>query len=259
MELVWSTSNIWNLSLEEALLLGKDFSKYVILDVGKLKDFLKEKGIDDLKNLLNEYDLKPLLIIHDEKVGGKFDEERIKEILVLSHHLNIPYFFINSDVKPENLSFIVALEVFKRNLERLKEIVDLPLVIKNNFHGIVNTFGKAYKLAKSLDNVFLYFDIFHYYLSGEELEAFRDKDLSLIKFVVLKDAENVPRYYLREYQQLFPGDGVIPIIQIFNYLREGGFDGYVVPELRRPEYEKMSAKDFVNTLFEKSKNILSNI
>uniref|UniRef100_A0A7C3RWH7 Sugar phosphate isomerase/epimerase n=1 Tax=Dictyoglomus thermophilum TaxID=14 RepID=A0A7C3RWH7_DICTH len=259
MELVWSTSNIWNLSLEEVLLLGKDFSKYVILDMGKIRGFLKEKSIDNLKNLFHEYDLKTLMIIHDEKVGEKFDEEKIKEILVLSHRLNIPYFFINSDIKPENLSFIVAMEVFKRNLERLKEIVDIPLVIKNNFYGIVNTFGKAYKLARSLDNVFLYFDIFHYYLSGEELDVFMDKDLSLIKFVVLKDAENVPRYYLREHQQLFPGDGVIPITQIFSYLREGGFDGYVVPEIRRPEYDKMQPKDFVNILFEKSKNILSNI
>jgi len=130
----------------------------------------------------------------------------------------------------------------------------------NNF-SVVNTLGKAYKVLSMVKDkkLNLGFDTFHFYISGEDLDVFRDKDLCRIKFVFLKDAENVPKYYLRENQQLFPGEGVIPLEQILIYLREGGFDGYIVPEVIRPEYAKMDPKEYVFRLMDTTKRVLASL
>lgn len=259
MKIAWSTSNFPNISLEEEIELAVEYTKFILLDYSKTINFLKNSSLDSLKSLLKEKELEPLLILHDYKLSLNNSKvnENIKDIYELTKKLEIPFLLVNPDTKPENLSFNVTLETFIKVLNEFMVEIKIPIVVRMNANSIVNTLGKAYKLAKLSNQICFAFDTFHFYLSGEDLDVFRDKDLSKIKFVFIKDAENIPRYYLRENQQLFPGEGVIPLIQILTYLRDGGFKDYIVPEVKRPEYEKLEYRTYTSNLLESTKRVLS--
>ena len=259
MEIVWSMDNPILLSFEEEIALAKDYSEYISLGLDKILKFLERESVHSVDNVLKSNNLKPLIILHDSKIGEEYNEEDFQKIYDISKELNIPYFLVNPAEKPENLSSIVAIDVFNRNLKKLLNFVEIPIVLRIKSKSIVNTFGRGWKIAQGNEKIFLLLDTFDFYSSEEDLDVLKDKDLSKIKFVHLKDAENVPRYYLRETQQLFPGEGVIPLIQILTYLRDGGFDGYIVPEVRRPEYGKMDPKEYANRLFKSTKYLLSNL
>lgn len=261
MEIVWTTSNFPNISLEEEIEIAINYTKFMILDYRKILWFLKNNNLESLINFFKSKEITPLMISHEYKLGlTNFQtKENITEIYKLTKDLGIPFLLVNPDIKPENLSFNVALEAFIKFLNEILAELKIPLIVRINANSIVNTLGKAYKLVKSNDQIYLGFDTFHFYLSGEDFDTFRDKDLSKIKFVFIKDAENVPRYYLKENQQLFPGEGVVPLIQILSHLRDGGFDGYIVPEVKRPEYEKLDFKTYSSKLIESTKSVLSSL
>lgn len=261
MEIVWSGSNLISLSLIEEIDLIKEYTNLIIFDYKKLLNFLNENGKNKLRNILAENGIKPLLISHDFKFDLGNKNEEILNIYNLSKELDVPFILVNPCEKPSNLSFNVALEVFSKDLSKFLSQIDLSIILRINNFSVVNTLGKAYKVLNMVKDkkLNLGFDTFHFYVSGEDFDAFKDKDLSRIKFVFFKDAENVPKYYLRENQQLFPGEGVIPLEQILIYLREGGFDGYIVPEVVRPEYAKMDPKEYVSRLVNATKRVLASL
>ncbi len=260
MDMVWTESNLISLSLTEEIDLIREFTKLIIFDYHKLVNFLKENGKEKLKDILTQNDVKPLLISHNFKLPLEGENKEILEIHELSKELDLSFLLINPCEKPSNISFNVALEMFSKNLSKFLSKIDLPVILRINAFSIVNTLSKAYKvlnLIKEREKLSLGFDTFHFYLGEEDFDVFRDKNLSQIKFVFLKDAENVPKYYLKENQQVFPGEGVIPLVQILVSLRDGGFDGYIIPEVIRPEYEKMKPEEYVSKLMETTRKILS--
>lgn len=189
MEIVWTGSNLISLSLTEEIDLIKEFTKLIIFDYHKLINFLKENGKEKLKDILTQNDVKPLLISHDFKLPLEGENKQILEIYELSKELDIPFLLINPCEKPSNISFNVALEMFSKNLSKSLSKIDLPVIIRISAFSVVNTLSKAYKVLNSIrerEKLSLGFDIFHFYLGGEDFDVFRDKDLSQIKFVFFK-------------------------------------------------------------------------
>lgn len=262
MEIVWSSYTFFNLPLEKEIPLSKEFCKFIELDEEKIKIFLKEKSIEELKKILDENSVKPILINHNIKLDVEsFDESKWKEIIDISLNLNIPFLLVNPGKKPEWLSFNLASSAFSQNLKKLLSIlpIDITLTLRIDAFSLINTFGKAWKILKEIPNLTFLLDTFHFYVSNEEMDVFKDKDLSKIAFIHLKDAENIPRYYLKESNQVLPGDGVIPLTNLLFQLKENGFNNFIVPEIRRLEYEKLDPYEFSKLLFIKTKNILSLI
>ncbi|MEN2983547.1 MAG: sugar phosphate isomerase/epimerase family protein [Dictyoglomaceae bacterium] len=260
MELVWSSYTFFNLPLEEEVLISKEFCRFIELDEEKIKIFLKEKTIDELKRILEENSLKPVLINHNIRLDVEsFDEYKWRELIDLSLKLNIPFLLINPGRKPEWLSFNLASSAFSQNLKKLLSILpdNITLTLRIDAFSLINTFGKAWKILREVNSLTFLLDTFHFYISNEEMDVFKDKDLSKIMFVHLKDAENIPRYYLKESNQILPGDGVIPLTNLLLQLKENGFNNFIVPEIRRLEYEKLDPREFSEILFMKTKNILS--
>ncbi len=262
MELVGSSFTFPNLSLEEEVLLVKEFCRFIELDENKIKIFLKEKSIKELIKILEENSLKPILINHNIKLEiESFDEEKWKELLDVSLSLNIPFLLVNPGKKPKWLSFNIASSAFSQNLKRLLSILpsNITLTLRIDVFSLINTFGKAWEILKEIPNLTFLLDTFHFYISNEEMDVFREKDLSRITFIHLKDAENIPRYYLKESNQVLPGDGIIPLTNLLFQLKENGFNNFIVPEIRRLEYEKLDPKEFSKILFMKTKNVLSYV
>lgn len=262
MELVWSSFTFPNLSLEEEVLLVKEFCRFIELEENKIKIFLKEKSIKELIKNLEENSLKPVLINHNIKLEiESFDEEKWKELIDVSLSLNIPFLLVNPGKKPEWLSFNLASSAFSQNLKRLLSILppNITLTLRVDVFSLINTFGKAWKILKEIPNLTFLLDTFHFYISNEEIDVFREKDLSRIMFIHLKDAENIPRYYLKESNQVLPGDGIIPLTNLLFQLKENGFNNFIVPEIRRLEYEKLDPREFSKVLFMKTKNVLSYV
>ncbi|MGB9857554.1 MAG: sugar phosphate isomerase/epimerase family protein [Dictyoglomaceae bacterium] len=262
MELVWSSFTFSNLSLEDEVPLAKEFCKFIELDEKKIKEFLEGKSLENLKEILRENLLKPVLINHNIKLEVEtFSEEDWKDILAFTKELGIPFLLVNPGKKPEWLSFNLASSAFSQNLKKLLSILpnNITLTLRIDAFSLINTFGKAWKIIKEVPNLTFLLDTFHFYISNEEIDVFRGKDLSKIMFVHLKDAENIPRYYLKESHQILPGEGVIPLTNILFQLKENGFDNFIVPEVKRLEYEKLDPKEFSKVLFAKTKNIIEQV
>ncbi|MFN3699822.1 MAG: sugar phosphate isomerase/epimerase, partial [Dictyoglomus sp.] len=109
MEMVWSTSNLVSLGLEEDISLAIEYSKFILLDYKKVMDYLKINPLDTLKKFLKEKEIVPLLISHEYRLGlsEPTKNENIMKIYELTKELDIPFLLINPEVKPENLSFNV--------------------------------------------------------------------------------------------------------------------------------------------------------
>lgn len=262
MELVWSSFIFPNLSLEDEIPLAKEFCKFIELDGRKIKEFLEGKSLENLKEILRENSLKPVLIDHNIKLGVEsFNEDDWKDILFFTKELDIPFLLVNPGKKPEWLSFNLASDTFSQNLKRLLSLLptNIMLTLRIDAFSLINTLGKAWKILKEIPNLTFLLDTFHFYISNEEIDIFREKDLSKIMFVHLKDAENIPRYYLKESHQTLPGNGVIPLPSILFQLKENGFNNFIVPEVKRLEYEKLDPKEFSKILFTKTKNIIEQV
>ncbi|HPU44202.1 MAG TPA: sugar phosphate isomerase/epimerase, partial [Dictyoglomaceae bacterium] len=125
MEMVWSMSNPLSLSFEEEIALAKEYSEYISLELDKVLKFLERENIYSIDNILKSNNLKPLIILHDSKLGEKYNEKDFQKIYDISKELNIPYFLVNPAEKPGNLSSIVAIDVFNRNLKKLLNFVEI--------------------------------------------------------------------------------------------------------------------------------------
>ncbi|PMQ01702.1 MAG: xylose isomerase [Dictyoglomus sp. NZ13-RE01] len=262
MELVWSSFTFSSLSIEEELELAKQYCKFIELTEEKINSYLKNKSISALKENLEKANINPILINHNRRLEvEKFNEEDWKDLISLSEKLNIPYLLINPGKKPEWLSFNLSVSTFAENIKKILNLLpeNMLLTLRIDAFSLINTFGKAWKLYKEIPNLTFLLDTFHFYVSNEEMDVFRDKDLSKIMFIHLKDAENIPKYYLKETNQVLPGDGVIPLVSILSQIKEGGFNNYIVPEIKRLEYEKLPAKDLSILLFTKTKEILEQV
>jgi 2-keto-myo-inositol isomerase len=262
MELVWSSYTFSNLSLEDEISIAKNYCKYIELYLKKVNEFLENNELNDLKIILKENSITPILINHDIKLEVEsFENKDWEEIIKLTKFLNIPYLLVNPGKKPEWLSFNVAVDVISKNIKNLLSILpeNINIVLRIDAFSLINTFSKAWKMIKEIPNINFLLDTFHFFISNEDIDVFKEKDLSRIKFIHLKDAENIPKYYLKESNQILPGDGVIPLITILSLLKENGFDNYIVPEVKRFEYEKIDPKEFSKILFSKTTYIIEQI
>ena len=102
----------------------------------------------------------------------------------------------------------------------------------------VNTLAAARAIAEraARPNVGVVIDAFHYYAGGSTPEMLQGLDPARLFIVHLDDAEDRPRGELRDAHRLLPGDGVIPLRDLVQWIEGLGYRGPWSIELFRPEY-----------------------
>ena len=215
----------------------------------KLREFLKNNSVKDLKNLLEENNLKPYSINSIEHITFRNDEdyEQIKaeteELSVIAGAITCPYIVVVPGKLPENAS---EEEIIEESVKVLNELADIA-----EKHGVslafeflgqtdcsVQTLDLCKKIVDKVDRktVGLVIDTFHFYAGNSSFEAIDELNPEKLFIFHINDAENLPKDELTDAHRLYPGEGILPIKEIKKHFDKIGYDRMVSIEIFRPEY-----------------------
>jgi sugar phosphate isomerase/epimerase len=80
-------------------------------------------------------------------------------------------------------------------------------------------------------------DTFHYYKSGIPLEEIRRLPKEHLLIVHVNDCPELPREQMNDSHRVYPGHGVIPLVEEFRILKnEIGYTGFLSIEIFNRDY-----------------------
>lgn len=80
-----------------------------------------------------------------------------------------------------------------------------------------------------------------------------------ILFVHINDAKERPVEQLGDYDRVFPGDGVLPVKEVLQALRDISYDGFYSIEIYNEDYWKEDPKEIAIKAKEKTENIFAQL
>lgn len=221
----------------------------------KIEQFLKSATLADLKRLLDESGIAPLSINSIEKIPSRPAAElqaECKQHAAWAQALGCPHIiavpgFLSEPVPPQ--------EAVARTLDALAPMVELAGAhgVRLGFeflgfaHCWVNSLAMARDIVRHLDSphVGLVIDTFHFYLSAEPLEMLSDLAPGELLLFHVNDVEPRPRAELADEHRILPGDGVIPLREMWTQLRKNDLIAHASLELFHPGYWKHRPEEFL--------------
>ncbi|MGI8668799.1 MAG: sugar phosphate isomerase/epimerase family protein [Aridibacter sp.] len=235
---------------------------YELLEIwaAKLREFLKDKTTDDLKELLEEHDLEPYSINSIEHITFRTaeDYEKIKaecaELCGIAEKIDCPYVVVVPGKLPENATKEQIIEESVKVLNELGDIaekhnVSLAFEFLGQTDCSVQTLDLCNEIVEKVDreNIGNVIDTFHFYAGNSSFEAIENMKPEKLFIFHINDAENLPKENLTDAHRLYPGEGILPIKQIKQKFDEIGYDRMVSVEIFRPEYWDENPFDVAKT------------
>ncbi|QHE51695.1 sugar phosphate isomerase/epimerase [Pontibacillus sp. HMF3514] len=257
-------------TLEQDLQLCEQFGyDYIEIRLDKLKEYLIHHTVEDLVNFFNTSNLKPLSLnaieffTFQNKTSFALMEKDLRLLAEIGERIGcstivvVPSFDIGHKTKTE------IKEETVQCLERLVSIIEhTSMKLALEFVGYpncsINTIHQANEIIETMDHpqIGLVVDCFHVYAMNSNLEDLRHvKDENILLFHI-DDCEDLPQGSLRDWHRLWPGDGVIPIEEIYNILREKGFKGPASVELFRPAYWELPPEQCIQVAKQRVADVL---
>jgi 2-keto-myo-inositol isomerase len=223
---------------------------YLEIWAAKLRRFLQNNSVADLKTLFDKSGIKPLSINSIEHVTFREPPayEQIKseceELCAIAEAIKCPYVVVvPGKIPPSGLSSYEVIEDSVRVLRELASIAERHGVgIAFEFLGqkdcSVQTLDLADEIVEKVNrrNVGLVIDSFHFYAGGSTIEMIDAIDAKRLFIFHIDDAEDLPREKLTDAQRLLPGLGILPLKEIIAAFRRVGYDANASVEIFRPEY-----------------------
>lgn len=238
--------------------------------IDKLKDYLKDNTLEDLRDWFGSHRIKPLAYnglecinfrtesdfagVWDdlvlacraaETVGGK--------MLAMDSTFNVGHKTI-TEIRDETVRVI-------RRIAQYAEKFGVKLAFEFIGHPqcCVNTYAQAYDIVKATgrDDVGLILDFFHFHAMGSRLEDVAASDVGKIFIVHIDDSEDLPVGALTDDDRLWPGDGAVDSAGLLRTLKAMGYGGAFSLELFRPEYWEMDVGVVVRLGKEKTDAVLA--
>lgn len=224
---------------------------YELLEIwaAKLREFLKSKTTDDLKELLEEHDLEPYSINSIEHITFRTaeDYEKIKaeceELCKIAGEIDCPYVVVVPGKLPENATKDEIIEESVKVLNELGDIaekhnVSLAFEFLGQTDCSVQTLDLCNEIVEKVDreNIGNVIDTFHFYAGNSSFEAIEKMKPEKLFIFHINDAENLPKEQLTDAHRVYPGEGILPIKEIKAKFDEIGYDRMVSIEIFRPEY-----------------------
>lgn len=215
----------------------------------KLRKFLETKSAEELKNLLQEYNLQPYSINSIEHITFRSPEDyetikaECRELSEIAGKIGAPFVVVVPGKLPENST---KEEIMEESVKVLNELGDFA-----ENHGVSLAFeflGQTDCSVQTLDfckeivekvnrkNIGLVIDTFHFYAGNSSFEAIENLNPEKLFIFHINDAENLPKENLTDAHRLYPGEGILPIKEIKAKFDEIGYDRMVSIEIFRPEY-----------------------
>jgi len=215
----------------------------------KMDAYLLEHSLADLRTILAEAHVKPLAINSVEFITFNAPWEKtntmnlIARYAEMADHLNCPFIVVVPSPRPEGATDQEVLDESVRVLLEISDrFKDYKVRFAFEFLGFrwcsVSTLEADFAIVKRVnrENIGMVLDTFHFYAGGSSIGAIRQVDPEKIFILHINDAEKLPKAELQDAHRLFPGDGVIPLVEILSNLKDIHYDGPVSLEMFRPAY-----------------------
>ena len=236
-------------------LLAAQSAAYDYLEIwaAKLRAFLKQNSIADLKALFNTHQVPPLSINSIEHITFRDEtayqqiKQQCDELCSIAGQINCPYVVVVPGRLPA--SGANENEIKTESVRVLNELADIAAAynvsLAFEFLGqkdcSVQTLAQANEIVKAVgrQNVGLIIDSFHFYAGGSSLDMIESVAPDSIYVFHLNDSEDRPREELEDRHRLYPGSGILPLSEMFRAFRRIGYDRVASIEIFRPEYWEM--------------------
>jgi Sugar phosphate isomerases/epimerases len=215
----------------------------------KLREFLKTRTVEDLKNLLAENSLEPYSINSIEHITFRNDEDyaaikaECEELARIAGALGCPYIVVVPGKLPEGAT---EEEIIAESVRVLNELADIaePYNVSLAFEFLgqtdcsVQTLDLCNKIVERVNRLSVgnVIDTFHFYAGSSSFEAIERMKPEKLFIFHINDAENLPKEQLTDAHRLYPGEGILPIREIKERFDKIGYDRMVSIEIFRPEY-----------------------
>lgn len=222
---------------------------YLEIWATKLRVFLKENSVSDLKRLFDENNLLPYSINSIEHITFRNDEDYAKikaeceELCRIASEIDCPYVVVVPGKLPVDASKDLIVDESVRVLNELGKIaekfdVGLAFEFLGQTDCSVQTLGLADEIVKKVNrtNVGLVLDSFHFYAGNSTFESIDALDAEKLFIFHINDSEDRPKEELNDSHRLLPGLGILPLKEIKAAFDRIGFDRIASIEIFRPEY-----------------------
>jgi 2-keto-myo-inositol isomerase len=216
----------------------------------KLRTFLQQNSVADLKRLFDESGVRPLSINSIEHVtfrdAAAYEKiiAECRELSGIAAAIECPYVVVvPGKLPPEE---IPASEIVDESVRVLRDLcaiaADQQVSIAFEFLGESDCSVRTLEVATEIveqadcDNLGLVIDSFHFYTGGSTIEMIEALDPSRLFIFHIDDAEDLPRGRLTDAHRLLPGLGILPLKQIIAAFKRIGYDANASVEIFRPEY-----------------------
>jgi len=222
----------------------------------KMDAYLSKKSVRDLHRLFKKGKIRPLAINSVEFITFNSSWEKINTMNLIQRYaeiaddLDCPYIVLVPSPRPAGVS---DKEIYEESIKVLRQISSKFKTYKVKFAfeflGFswcsVSTLEQALEIVKAMNrkNIGVVLDTFHFYVGGSPLDSIQKMDREKLYMLHINDAEGLPKSDLQDAHRLYPGEGVIPLKEIFSRLKEIHYDGPVSIEMFRPEYWTQPAEE----------------
>ena len=235
----------------------------------KLREYLQDNTIEDLKSFFASHRIKPFAFNALEFINFR-DEAGYQQIVndleflchvgqVIDCHkvIAVPSFDIGDYTKAQIKEETVRV---LNELANIAQPYDVKLALE--FVGYpncsINTFEQAYEIIEEVnrDDVGIVLDCFHFHAMNSNIDDLQDVDPNKIFAFHIDDCEDLPVGALRDHHRVWPGEGAIDLDSILDSLREIGYQEMVSIELFRPEYWDWEAERTIKVGKEITENVV---
>ena len=224
--------------------------EYLEIWAAKLRDFLEYRSLDELRDLLAAFGLRPLSINALENVTFQSPliyrelQAECARLCEQASALGCRFLVVvPSPLPPGGASHD---EIKRESIEKLQSYLTIAkrhgVGLAFEFLGEPNCsvpdLALGYEIVEQINDpdLGLVLDTFHFYAGGSRVEDLYQVDPEKLFVVHLNDAEDLPKASLRDEHRLLPGQGVIPLQEILTGIQAIGYQGVYSIELFRPEY-----------------------
>ena len=214
----------------------------------KLDRFLAQGSLDDVSRMLREAGVVAWTINAISRVGvdGAAGTERAvarcRELIRYAQAIECPWVLVVPGPTEGRTDAQVMSDTVATLREMADAAVEFGISVAFEFMGFpwaaVRDVAGAWAVVQETNrpNLGIIVDTAHFYAGGSTLESIRQVNPEQLVVLHINDVEDVAKPAITDGHRLYPGEGVIPLLDILGTVRVTGWDGVLSVELFREEY-----------------------
>lgn len=268
---------------KDVLLCEKNGFDFIEFRLDKLKEYLKDHNLEDLKKFLAGKKIKPhalnALYTYDNLFAdenSEKDNELVKEFIWGCHiakEIQAGYFIIVPPLQrdPNGGPYIGSVEKTHENcvriLNHLSEIandynVKLCFELVGFNRSSVRTVEQAWNIVNEVDkdNVGLVFDSYnlHLYHGLNDFREIKNVDVKKIFCTHINNGDFIDIDKASQENRRFCDFGSVDLNNFLKNLKETGYHGIVSVEIFRPEYWQKEPEWVISQAYKTTKKVMEN-